>query len=334
MKTAEETLDSIHLEFLDSLESFLPKSWVEYDGYSGPNFHATLTPLNEKYKGSEYYFDGAKKFIHWTSIQNIMSIINNREIRLYNLHSSSDPNEFKYAATKLSIPNDRIDHAKTYLYTFSFCNADEINNSEMWNKFGHCYKGAALEFEITNSPANWENFMLSKVYYELPIELIDLQEKLQYLKNKYLGIELDIDLGRLIAFHKEKSYSDENEIRLSNYYPFDNLEAYWKYCPKEIRIDKNGPRIIDYLSLKLWVDNDSIFVQSSNPAYDRRFFPEEGYFKRNPQIKITNIYFGQNCGIENRNFDTFRQMVIDVIKHNLGYQLDLHLNLFNNGSNK
>ena len=94
----EKHLYEVSDEFMLILCKYIPNRMIVRNGYSEMSFHARLSNKNQAFSESQYYFKGDKKFIHWTSVQNLMSIINYREIRLYNLHSSSDSDEFAYAA--------------------------------------------------------------------------------------------------------------------------------------------------------------------------------------------------------------------------------------------
>jgi len=326
--TQLELVNKITLEFLKILRTHLPEKLISRNGSSGPYFDANLTDKNLNYKETPYFYIGELKFVHWTSVQNLLSIINNREIRFYNLLNSSDPNEFDYAAKALKISHNQINHSKNYFFTFSFCRSDDLANKYLWNEYGKDYSGVAIEFEIINKPDLWENFMISRVYYELPQFLIDFISDLKVLCEKYPEIKTKIDLGKLIGFHKEKRFNEENELRLSTYFPFEPLEAYWKYCNTEFRFDKDRPRITNYFGLSLWVDNDSPYVKSDKPKYDRRLIIEENYFKTRPQIKLTQIHFGKNCGINNYQFSEFRQKLEEIIRLKLGYNINLKLNLF------
>lgn len=326
--TQLELDEKITLEFLNILRTYFLKKLISRNGSSGPFFDADLTDKNLDYKDTPYYYNGELKFVHWTSVQNLLSIINNREIRLYNLINSSDPDEFDYAAKALKISHNQINHSKNYYFIFSFCKADNLSNKYLWNEYGKDYSGVAIEFEIINKPDIWENFMISQIYYELPQFLIHFISDLNALCKKYPGLKTKIDLGKLIGFHKKKHFDKENELRISTYFPFESLYAYLKYCNTEFRFDKDRPRITNYFGLSLWVDNDSPYVKSDKPKYDRRLIIEENYFKIRPQIKLTQIHFGKNCGITNYQFSEFRQKLEKIIRQKLGYNLNLKLNLF------
>lgn len=328
--TKIELIDRIDKEFMDVIYEHIPNKWIPSHGSSDLKFHARLSERNVAYKSSEYFYSGKRKFVHWTNVPNLMSIINSREIRLYNLQKSSDENEFNFAAKQLTIPQDCIDHSKNYLYTFSFCEIKEVDNQKLWKEYGNNYSGIAIEFEIENDPANWNNFMLSKCYYELPEKFIQLFKELETLKNKWKGIETNIDLGRLIAFHKHPDFENEVEVRLSSYFPFDNIEAYWKHCNTEFIFEKNRPRITDYFGLKLWVNNNSPYLKSNTPEYDRRLQIEEEYYENRPKIIINNIKFGENCGIDNSKYSEYRQKLEEVFKLKFGYEINLPLNLIKN----
>ncbi len=322
-----ELLDNIESEFLDKIQKYIPRLWIKSFGYSAASFHADLTDDISAYKNGQYYYDGNQKFIHWTSLQNLTSIINSREIRLYNLHNSNDPTEFEYAAQKLSIPGYSIEHSKTYLFTFSCCEAELIKNDYLWKVYGRDYGGVGIEFTIENDIDATEKYMLSKVYYEIPFDLISLKKDLDVLEKKYSGAELNIDLGKLLAYHKHPDYNSESEIRLSSYYPFIDDEASITHCNSEFRFD-DRPRITEYFPLKLWVNNESAYIKPVDHRYDRRLYVPDDYFIKNPRIKIKNVYFGYNCGISNMDFGKYREKLEEIILYKLGYRVNLNPNLF------
>ena len=325
----EEYLDKVSDEFMSILHKYIPNKMIVGNGYSEMSFHARLSEINKAFSGSQYYFNGVKKFVHWTSVQNLMSVINYREIRLYNLHNSSDEDEFKYSAQELNLADNQIDYSKSHLYTFSFCQASELKNPDLWQEYGKNYQGVAIEFEIVNDPNEWKDFMLSQVYYEIPKQFVELEKELELFNKKYPDASTFIDLGKLIAFHKKSHFSKELEIRLSTYFPFKNREAIDTYCHTEFKFDKDRARITDYFGLKLWVDNSSPFVMSRNLELDRSLEVNESYFIENPKIKISNIYFGKNCGITNEGFMPFWEKLNYILRIKLGYQIEnLELNLY------
>jgi len=263
-----------------------------------------------------------RKFVHWTSVQNLMSIINNREFRLYNLHNSSDHEEFVYSAEKLLLSEKHIEYSKRYLYTLSFCEAKELNNSDLWESYGQKYTGVAIEFEINNDPNFWKKFILSEVFYKLPNKFISLKYELDKLQKKYPGTSYFIDLGKLIAFHKKTMFSREREIRLATYFPYDRKEAYEVFGNTEFKYDKDKVRITDYIPLKLWVNNTSPFVKGSRPEFDKSLKVEESYFDKNPRIKISGIHFGKNCMFKGQDFIPFWKKLNYITKIKLGYEIE------------
>jgi len=283
----------------------IPELMIESAGYGGTRFDARLSNKNRSFNGTNYYFKEGKKFVHWTNIQNLMSILNYREFRLYNLHNSTDENEFKYAAKKFDTIEETIDYSKSYLYTLSFCESKEINNHHLWTEYGKDYSGVALEFEIINDPLLWENYMLSQVYYKIPPYIDTLRKELELFRKNHKEATTHIDLGKLIAFHKQKEFSKEVEIRLATYFPFKTAQEIEKYCNTEFRFEKDRPRETNYFGLKLWVNNESPFVSDKNPDFDKSLDLTNEYFKSKPKIKITNIHFGKNCGISSQEFVKF-----------------------------
>lgn len=324
----EDYYDKLHDEFMSILNRHVPHSMIESSGYSNANFDAKLSDKNRAYIGTKYLFEKTKRFIHWTSVQNLMSILNYRELRMYNLHNSSDEKEFEYAAKEFDITKELINYSKSYLYTLSFCEADQINNEHLWNEYGRNYSGVAIEFEIINDPTLWKNYLISQVYYEIPEFIPKLKEELDSFKQKYPGAKTIIDLGKLIAFHKRNQFSKELEIRIATYYPFKTTAEIEKYCNTEFRFDKDRARETNYFGLKLWVNNDSYFIKDKNPHLDKSLNVPKDYFIKNPMIKINSIYFGKNCGISGQEFIAYWTSLNRIIKYKLGYEINVDINLF------
>src|SRR5258705_14018605 len=98
-----EILEKVFVEFEEIINAFYPDLNITGKGYAGPEFHYELSKRFIDYKGTPYYFNESLDLIHWTSLQNLSSIINNNEIRLYDLNNSEDIQEFNFAASILSL---------------------------------------------------------------------------------------------------------------------------------------------------------------------------------------------------------------------------------------
>ena len=100
--TQQEILDKVLDEYSAIVSKYYPKIVSDGMGYGGPNFHYRFSNYFRHYKDTPFYYAGDLKLVHWTSLANLSSIINNNEIRLYNLLNSEDTEEFSYAGQLLS----------------------------------------------------------------------------------------------------------------------------------------------------------------------------------------------------------------------------------------
>lgn len=326
-----EYIEFISEKFSKCLNKYIERSWIRRSNSIGVNFQAHLAEENCSYANSKYYYNGENlRFIHWTSVDNLLSIINHRQLRLYNLHNCKDRTEFSHSARVMSIKPEKIEHSKSFLYTISLCEAKELSNPYLWKKYGRNYRGIAIEFEIVNDPMRWNKFMLSKVYYGLPRKFINLQKELIKLMSDHPQVTCDIDLGRLICFYKHARYKRESEVRLAVYFPFNQYHHYDSFCDKEFRLNPKRPRITEYFKLPLWVDNNSSYVRDDDDPYlDRTQKLPDNYFDYTPQLKISQIHFGKNCGVNNSQFySTFYQTLLHLILNKLGYKVNLEMNLY------
>ena len=323
-----EYLIKIDEEFKNIILDHFNGLFIRGHSSSGMDFHAHIAKENRYFENTDYYYNGEDIFFHLTSIPNLLSILNSRSFRLYNLHSSNDPYEYKYAADILRLNADEIEHNKKYLYTFSFCPISELSNTKVWATYGNNFEGAAIVFKFENNPLEWINYHISSVKYETGENFNNYFKKVKEFEEKY-SITAKCDLSKLMAFHKKPKWADEKEIRILTYYPFDNFEEYLKYSRLEFRLDPERNRITNYIDLPIWVDNDSCYVKSNlHPELDRTQDLPSDYFISRPKIRIVKIFLGENCGIQPPNYTMFRKEIEKLVMLNYGYTIDMDRNMF------
>lgn len=324
------TLEDVYTQFRNLLDKHFPELFFRNTGYGGSDLNAELASENRMFLNTPYFYKEDLTFIHWTSIDNLLSILNNREFRLYNLHSSKDENEFYYAARELGLEDEEVEYAKKYYYHFSFCKKEDLSNKYLWEEYGKNSTGVAIEFSIVNNPMDWDNYMISNVYYNVSDNFKAFKKDIDELKRQYGISTKGFNIGKLIGFYKKEDFCNEKEVRIATFFPFKGFEEYLKFAKTEFRIDKINTRnrITNYISLPLWVDNNSTLVKSDKIELDRSSLFDDVYFATRPKIKINNIYFGKDCGIDNMTLSPFRYQLTDIIKFNLGYRIELYLNIY------
>ncbi|MCC5929077.1 MAG: DUF2971 domain-containing protein [Cyclobacteriaceae bacterium] len=327
-KNEIEYYRKIDREFDRVIHHCFPNTFVQGHANSGNRFQADITKYNQGFSETEYFYNGKLEFFHLTSIQNLLSILNERSFRFYNLHNSNDEKEYKHIAELFRMDEDEINHKKEYLYTFSFCPMSEIENDKVWMEYGRNYSGAAIVFTIENDPLQWENYHMAEMKYGLSDKFKKYFQLKRDFEKKY-NISAECDLSKLIAFHKEPHWLLEKEIRLLTYYPFSDINGYLKYSKPEFRLTEGRNRIVHYINLPLWVDNDAWVLKDSNSHELRRTqeLPED-YFITRPKIKIKDILIGKNAGIDSNKLGRFSTTLKNIIFYNYGYDIKITNDLF------
>lgn len=326
-------LEEVFYAFEEIIKRFYPKLNITGKGYAGPEFHYDLSKRFKDYKDTPYYFNDSLDLIHWTSLQNLSSIINNNELRLYDLNNSEDINEFNYAANILSLSKHQIKSIKRNYFAASFCRLEELHNPFLWNKYGKQYKGVAIHFTLENNLDDWETFFLSQVYYELPLDFQEFYSAIEELKQNYsYGPQFNFDLWRFAGFYKTKPFEDEKEIRLACAFPFKDFKESYEYSRKELKIEQDRNRIVNYIPLKLWSDPDSSHLKVLD--IDPKMYLDLGYnLPTLPKLKINAIHFGEKCGLEKNEYWSMHSELKELFEWRLGYSIDLPLNMFEEKSN-
>lgn len=297
-------------------------------GQTGAEFHAYLHSENRNFSNSDYYYQGDLEFFHLTRIDSLFSILNARAFRLYNLHSSNDEEEYGYAGKVLGLTPGRIEMAKRYFFTLSCCPLNELYNKHIWEKYGGGFSRAALFFSIENKPQDWDNFHIAQVKYAAAEPFKTYGERVREIETKY-GVTIDCDLSQLIGFHKGGGWSEEKEVRISTYFPYRDLEQYWKYASLDYRQELGRNRSTYYIELPIWIDNDSTWLKSpGRPDLDRTRILPAGYYDTRPKIKLKKILIGINSGLSMQEYDRLCSDLVDVTRYKLGYEVEVDLNMF------
>jgi hypothetical protein len=319
----------IDKEFDEVLHSAFPWMQLSSHGNSGPNFHAKMPTKNDCLKNSEYYYSGKMEFFHITDIRTVFSILNNKSIRLYNLHSSEDAKEFIYGANLLGLSESEIKIAKDNVFTFSFCPITELENQKVWEKHSDNFSKAAIVFEIRNDISKWDKYHISQVYYEEPVHFVKFRQQKRLLQSKYPRLNFYTYLNPLIPFHKEKDWSFEKEVRLVGCFPFQSATNSFEYKKLDIRIEKGRNRLTNYIELPLSKEtsrwNERNNVRENLITYQDY---DEKIFDTVPEIRIKDVLFGKNCGLDLDDLGIIRNELQDYILRNLKYHINLSYNFF------
>lgn len=189
-------------------------------------------------KNTVYTNDITNEFIHYTSIENLFNIMKSDSIRLNNINLLNDPQEFNFLIKKYEIdfnPN-QISLFKRSLHIFSFSRYANIDdeNFDMWRLYGRDGNGVGVVFELENKNDNWYNYLFGKIQYEEEKEHEDKIRALLELTKTYtvkgLNTErMPIIFGKLLLFHKNKIWANENEYRLSSFFEYDEFDFTPKY---------------------------------------------------------------------------------------------------------
>ena len=182
-----------------------------------PSENATMT--------KSPFHSNESDFIHFTSIENLISILNTKRFRLYNLINMDDKSEIKWANDQLKFKSPVNNELLEHIYCFSMCEANIIDNNQakenlLWKLHGRDGNGIMLKLRIVNDTVCWHNYHLIKVKYN-----IDDAISVQYINEHDIQTKLD---QKICSFIKNPIYNFEEETRII----FENRK-YYKVTVKE-----------------------------------------------------------------------------------------------------
>lgn len=318
--TWQEVYDNVFSDYPE-LYNILESKNALAVGYGGPitSLGFSLSRQNRLYTSTQYYYDtNNKDFIHFTSLNSLLSIIENRCIKLYTLDNANDPNEIDFISKKYKNLYEYRE-LKKEIFSFSFSKKNCQNDLNLWRFYGLEGKGIGIIFGFVNTPDKWRNFHLSEIFYGNCKEKkrIDNLNKalLKYNKNK---LPISSNLNLLYGFHKPKAFNEEKEVRLIFYSQYDTEKqinkSHTTYSNSNIKgkqhplIQKSFSKyneVVRYLSLPL--------LSKFNDEVDEHFL------EYSPQIKIKGVALGFQISKKKEN--ATRVLIQSYCKEYLGYEI-------------
>lgn len=299
MNNTESIIDRDAIDHFvsDVLKQFLPNARYASAGYFGPaeatrasQISMGLADSNQINVGSQYFYNRKYSFIHYTSIQALLNILKEKNIRLYNLCGMDDKEEFeiplKYSSKRLT--DYEVKEIKKRIFCFSMCQTDlETKEDSLthWRSYAQDGQGVGIVFSFNKSFAkDWVHFMLSKVFYHA--KSLETFLKIEALYNEY-KVKYDLTISnfdemfyKYFAFHKSKIYSSEREVRLIYCQGFNH----YNQPPIKVDFNRNNKKT-SYIELELEWSWDEKTIKN---------ILEQGIEPKNirPIVSLDKIFFG------------------------------------------
>lgn len=271
-------------------------SWLSSSISNESDIQINLNSFNIL-KDSEYelYFEDTVHLIHFTSINNLFSIIRSKSLWMKDLNSMKDKSEFIFANKHL--PQQESIKLKEKIVSLSFCEFSEenIKNNFMWNEYGDKHRGVCIKLKYRkqdDAVTNINPFYLGKIKYHdknNPIKELELLKKRHdnfREKNGYSATNINEILFVVSALYKEKiMYKQEEEVRLFKYLENSNL-----FNKTEFMHDSDTKQMNSFIQFPLNSKNEELYT---------------------PVLTIEELIFGKNIDlntireIETKYIDVF-----------------------------
>jgi len=265
-------------------------------GLTSPNVelssYSSLLSYDNLFTDTKYHCVD-KKFIHFTSWDNALKILESGYLRMSQFNKLDDKKELVYAAeifeNKNKNDNDWI-KTKKNKYCLSACKSsnENISSSDMWNTYGKEGYGVCIEYSL--EMGNFPVMLLGNIFYgdkELDVIKNLHKDYLTFNKRTGLSIQDPIETNiELFAFHKTEEFAKEKEKRL--FFRYEKFISKIYNSLIETSIEENNEKM-NYFKLY--------------------FSGRENEFPLGlPKIRIERIILGPNCTSEIEKLTTFKEL--------------------------
>ncbi|MBI3518766.1 MAG: DUF2971 domain-containing protein [Bacteroidetes bacterium] len=293
-------VDKFRREVLNVIFPYAVFSQAGMNGSSEANSFNGKLLLNDLFKNTEYEYKhkGNGRFIHFTSLFALKSILDNGWLRMSEFGNLTDKNELFYGAKVFEDSQvKKLKELKNNIFCLSACeaNANTQRDSFMWEAYGDKGRGVFIEYEFTDKKPYFHIF--GKVQYGLealePLrQLKILSEKFKMENNGFFPEDFLSLILEIQAFHKAKRYSCENEVRVlfrkdkSEHEPHNDSTIYQ---------DFNSNQEVKYFS-KIYLNGRHDLITEDNLKRGTK----EDIINCYPQIQISRVVLGYNLSVENK----------------------------------
>jgi len=270
---------------------------------------------------SPQYKPETNSLLHFTDLKALYSIINEGSLRLYNVNGSNDSNEFSYVATnlrpllELQGMNDKdiesnFSKLKDYTFIFSATDPQNVQDIFMWETYGKGDTGVALEFEIQNNPADWKDFLLSKVQYGGKDDLNKVIEELFEIQKQNKNITFKLYPEPFVGLHKEggRNWEKENEIRII-LFNYKNTSFLERLRFNDFVNRQNAP----FLKLPLYPNCEKIMLSDDSTRC---------FSQKVPNLKLNKIFLSPTFFVKGDKKGQFARKLANYAYMKMGYRFN------------
>lgn len=212
--------------------------------------NVSLADSREVYSNSIFDYQGSYKFIHYTSLSSLIAIMRSKSLRMYQLTSMDDLQEFDFACNYLGIKSSyRLNSIKEKLFTLSMCKYElesREQSLDQWRQYGADGFGCGIVLKFRKSNRHkWIHYLLSTIHYgERKLEVIKqyLDDYTKFRSQYPFSISNHEELiYPLLCFYKQSFYQSEKEVRLI----FNNGTEFHSQQNRKPKVDLNrrGERV-------------------------------------------------------------------------------------------
>jgi len=164
------------------------------------------------------YLPKNDRFIHFTSLRSLHSILNERAIRLYSLDNANDPKEFAWLADQFGYRGHQLVNFRRGTGLLSMCLPSVLEREDgdtlnLWRFYGNNGHGCAIELHFNDT--NWsDEYLLGEVQYSKLDMSAFLEANSLFERRHKIRVDLK-SIGKVPScLHKSHLFSSEKEVRL------------------------------------------------------------------------------------------------------------------------
>lgn len=275
------------------------------------------------------------QFIHYTSLQSAMNILNSGKVRLYNCFNLNDPSEIKYLLDKSPIDFNKNEIEKFkrehFILSGSLYESENDEDFNLWRLYGDNGRGVALVFEINENVKNWNNVYLQKVSYEEENTKSRINDYFNFHKDyneKHKLFENKPDFFPLLATGvKHNIWSIEKEFRIVVNSPFEQHSLKPKakiLTDKQISSTlnheyKSDGRLVSFVEIPIHLNNSKSHKTNLPLSGD-----EIDVINYVPNLKTKKLILGPNCPlIQKSKIRSYKEWINDKMNYDFEYNISV-----------